>query len=141
MLAVSARHPFARRASVSLDDLARDEILAAPKQLPEYLRLAMVPERTPSGEPIRIGPPFATIQEMLSLIGAGRGMYPVPAHMRTYNARPDVAYIAIADAPPLEWALAWRPSTETERIRVFNQTAVDVIETASGGDAVRVGFD
>jgi DNA-binding transcriptional LysR family regulator len=88
MLAVSGRHPFARRESVSLDDLARDKVLAAPIILPEYLRVAFVPEKTPSGDPIKLGPTFSTIQEMLSLVGAGKGMYPVPAHMSTYYARP-----------------------------------------------------
>ena len=46
LLAVSSRHPFARRDTVSLNDLARDKILRAPSALPDYLQAAVVPERT-----------------------------------------------------------------------------------------------
>ena len=78
MLAVSARHPFARREWVTLDDLARDTVLGAPSALPDYVHTSLVPEHTPDGTPITRGPTFATIQEMLSLVGAGKGMYPSP---------------------------------------------------------------
>ena len=126
MLAVSARHPFARRDSVSLNDLARDKVLRAPTALPEYVQTAWVPHQTPDGQPIKHGPSFATIQEMLSLVGAGKGMYPAPAHMGRYYARPDVTYIPIIDAPPVEWAFTWRTAAETQRIRAFDQTARDI---------------
>ncbi|MEV7908389.1 LysR family transcriptional regulator, partial [Streptomyces anulatus] len=42
LLAVSARHPFARRASVSLDDLARDKVLR-PRLIPDHVDEAVVP--------------------------------------------------------------------------------------------------
>jgi DNA-binding transcriptional LysR family regulator len=131
MLAVSARHPLARRTTVTLDDLARDPILTAPEGLPAYVRDHLVPERTPSGKPVRRGPTFATIQEMLSLIGAGKGMYPVPAHTQQYYARPDVAYLPITDAPDLEWAFTWRRAAETRRIRAFDQCARDLASSAA----------
>ena len=138
LLAVSARHPLAARPSVSLEDLARDPILTAPGDLPTYVRESVVPERTPSGRTIRRGQAFGTIQEMLSLVGAGKGMYPVPAHTRDYYARPDVAYLPIDDAPDLEWAFTWRQSTENRRIRAFNQAAREHVRR--GGEAVQHGF-
>jgi DNA-binding transcriptional LysR family regulator len=134
MLAVSARHPFARRESVSLDDLARDKVLRAPTALPEYVQTAWVPRQTPDGRPIKRGPTFATIQEMLSLVGAGKGMYPAPAHMVRYYARPDVTYVPIVDGAPMEWAFTWRRAVETQRIRAFDQTARDIASTAVGSD-------
>jgi DNA-binding transcriptional LysR family regulator len=130
MLAMAARHPLARRATVTLDDLARDPILTAPEGLPAYVRAQVVPESTPNGRPIHRGPAFSTIQEMLSLIGAGKGMYPVPAHMQHYYARPDVAYLPITEAPDLEWAFTWRRSAEARRIRAFNQCARDLVDAA-----------
>jgi DNA-binding transcriptional LysR family regulator len=36
MLAVAARHPFARLASVSFDDLARAKVLRSPPAIPDY---------------------------------------------------------------------------------------------------------
>jgi len=134
MLAVSARHPFARRAAVSLDDLGRDRVLRGPSELPDYLHAALVPERTPDGRLIERGPTFGTIQEMLSLVGAGKGMYPAPAHMGHYYARPDVVYVPITGAPPFEWAFTWRRTAETQRIRAFDQAARDLAASAQAGD-------
>ncbi|WP_271215370.1 LysR family transcriptional regulator [Streptosporangium carneum] len=124
MLAVSARHPFARRASVSLDDLARDRVLR-PRSIPEHIDEALVPRRTPNGEPIERGPAFGTVQEMFALVGAGKGVFPVPTHAARYDARPDVAYVPIPDGSPFEWRLLWRTTAETSRVRAFTQAALD----------------
>ena len=138
MLAVSARHPLVRKGAVTMDDLARDPVLTAPSELPAYVRDSVVPERTPSGAPIRRGPSFDTVGEMLSLVGAGKGIYPVPAHMQQYYARPDVAFLPIDGAPDLEWAFTWRRATEARRIRAFNRAAADLVAAEPGG--ARRGF-
>jgi len=97
MLAVATGHPFARRETVALEDLTRVEVLED----------------------------SATLNELLALVGAGRGVLPIGAHARRYSARPDVAYIPFSDAPPVEWALMWR--AETARVRAFAQAAQDLI--------------
>jgi DNA-binding transcriptional LysR family regulator len=141
MLAVSSRHPFARRESVTLNDLGRDKVLRLTSALPQYLQDAVVPPCTPDGQPIRHGPTFGTVQEMLSLVGAGKGMYPAPAHMVRYYARPDVVYLPIVDGPPFEWALTWRRNAVTERIRAFNQAALDLVGgTAASSTEELFGF-
>lgn len=126
VLAVSVRHPFARRASVSLEDLARDKVLR-PRSLPDYMDESLVPRRTPGGRPIERGPEFSSVQEMLSLIGAGLGMFPVPAHAGRYDTRPDVAYVPIRDGLLRERRFIWRTIAETNRIRAFTQAAHDVL--------------
>jgi hypothetical protein len=72
---------------------------------------------------------------MLTLIGAGRGVYPVGAHVRRFYARPDVTYVPFRDAPPLEWGLIWRASGATGRVRAFEQTARDVVQAQGGPEA------
>lgn len=126
VLAVSSRHPFARNESVSLDDLARDKVLR-PRSFPGYMDEGLVPRRTPAGRPIERGPEFGTVQEMLSLIGAGQGMFPVPAHAARFDTRPDIAYVPIRDGLPRERRFIWRTTAETHRIRVFTQVARDVV--------------
>jgi DNA-binding transcriptional LysR family regulator len=126
VLAVSARHPFARRDSVTLEDLARDRVLR-PASIPEYMREELAPNTTPSGRPIEPGPEFGTVQEMLSLIGAGQGVFPVPAHATRYDTRPDIAYVPISDGPPRERRLIWRTTAETTRIRAFTQAAQEFV--------------
>jgi hypothetical protein len=64
---------------------------------------------------------------MLSLVGAGKGIFPVPAHARSYDTRPDIAYVPIRDGLPRERRLTWRATAETSRIRAFNQTVWDFV--------------
>jgi DNA-binding transcriptional LysR family regulator len=126
VLAVSARHPLARRATVGLEDLAADKVLR-PRSLPDYMDESLVPRQTPSGKPIERGADFSTVQEMLSLIGAGKGIFPVPAHARRYDTRPDITYIPIRDGLARERRLVWRATAETNRIRAFTQAVRELV--------------
>lgn len=127
VLAVSARHPFARRTSVTIEDLARDRVLR-PRGTPAEIDALSVPARTPGGREISRGPEFATIQEMFAMVGAGMGIFPVPAHAARYDSRPDIVYLPLSDGPPFEWRLLWRTSSETSRIRAFCRAAADFVK-------------
>ena len=127
VLAVSARHPLARRDSVCLEDLAVDKVLR-PRGLPGYMDESLVPRQTPSGKPVERGADFSTVQEMLSLIGAGRGIFPVPAHARRFDSRPDITYLPIRDGLPRERRLIWRTAAETSRIRAFHHTVRELVK-------------
>ncbi|TJZ77776.1 LysR family transcriptional regulator [Rhodococcus oryzae] len=125
-LAVSARHPFARLESVTIEDLARAKVLR-PRGIPDDLDEATVPRTTPSGRVIERGPDFGTVQEMLALVGAGQGVFPVPTHASRYDARPDVTYVPVVDGTALEWRLIWRAAGQTSRIRAFAEAAQDFV--------------
>jgi DNA-binding transcriptional LysR family regulator len=102
MLAASLDHPFTRRGSIMASDLARVRLVAHD----------------------------GTFSEALTLTGAGQGTLVVGAHARRYYARPDVAYIPIRDAPPLEWGLIWPADRNTARVRAFAAAANDLVHTA-----------
>lgn len=122
MLAVSARHPFARRDSISGADLAGTVVLRSPESLPPYWDQHFVPGDI---QPER-GPTFTTREEMRALIGAGKGVYPVPEQARDYYVRPDVTYVPIRDAPRWEWVLVWRAAETTQRTWEFTRAARDL---------------
>jgi DNA-binding transcriptional LysR family regulator len=126
LLAVSARHPFARRPSLPFADLARTKILSTPPTVPDYWDQALVPQHTTDGRPVERGPSFGTVQEMLALVGAGFGAYPVSTQATSYHARPDVAYVPIHDAPPYQWRFVWLSATETAKIRAFDRAAASL---------------
>ena len=123
LLAVPARHPFARRPSVTFADLSRTTVLRTPPTVPDYWDQALVPQHTADGRPVERGPSFGTVQEMLAFVGAGFGTYPVPSQAASYHARPDVAYVPIHDAPPYQWRFVWLSATETAKIRAFDRAA------------------
>lgn len=103
MLAVAVGHPFARRETLSFADVARTT-------------------------PIE---PRATLQETLTLVGAGRGVAEVGAQTRRYYPRPDVVYVPISDAAPVEWCLMWHEDRETARVRAFSQVADELVHPAA----------
>jgi hypothetical protein len=77
----------------------------------------------------RLDDPDASLAELLTLVGAGRGTLEVGAHTRRYHARPDVGYDPLPGAPPVEWGLVWRTAAETARIRAFNRAALDLVQS------------
>jgi DNA-binding transcriptional LysR family regulator len=119
MLAVPAGHAFARRASVSVEDLGRADVLQAPCSLPDHWRDPGSPRLTPGGRALTVGRSAATFQEIMTLVGAGLGVFPVGAHAARVHARPDVAFVPFHDTPPLEWGPVWRTSRVNARIRAF----------------------
>jgi len=123
LLAVSARHPYAGRSSVSRDDVARAKVLRSPPAIPDYWDEILAPTHRPDGAEYERGPVFATIQEMLALVGAGKGSYPVPIEASQFYIRPDVAYVPIHDAPPFEWRFIWPTAAATRRVRAFDRAA------------------
>ncbi|MFC9999007.1 LysR family transcriptional regulator [Nocardia sp. NPDC127526] len=98
MLAVPANHRLAQRRSIAPGDLTGIAVL-------------------------RPGPEAATYNELLTLVGAGRGVTPMPAHAQRYYARPDIAYIPFRGGPPVQWALLWLSAAESARIREFAHAA------------------
>ncbi|WP_040811642.1 LysR family transcriptional regulator [Nocardia concava] len=124
MLAVSTRHPLAARQSISLEDLTGLTLIRMPESVPSSIRHYLVPDRTPGGRPITHGKTANTFQEILALVGANEGVFMVGNLVTDFYSRPDVVYLPITDAPPVEWGFAWKLSRETARIRAFNEKAI-----------------
>ncbi|WP_432893437.1 LysR family transcriptional regulator [Kribbella sp. CA-245084] len=102
MLAVPSAHPFADREFVEVEDLTDAAVLRA----------------------------AGSFQEILTLVGAGRGLFPIGAHMRRYYMRPDVTYVPFRDAPPVHWRLMWRADAATARSQAFVTAAHDLLSPA-----------
>ncbi len=102
MLAVPAGHPFTRRPSIPVAELSRVPVL-------------------------EIDSSAATLNELLTLVGAGSGTALVGAHTRRYFQRPDVAYVAVERAEPVRWGLVWRTGAESARVRAFAEAAEQTV--------------
>ncbi|GAB4583067.1 LysR family transcriptional regulator [Nocardia sp. IFM 10818] len=124
MLAIPAKHPLAERDSLTLEDLAEFTLLRMPSSLPQSVLDDRIPRQTPGGRPIAHGRTGHTFQEILTLVGAGAGAFVCGGQVTRFYLRPDVVYLPIADAPPVEWGFVWRAARETERVRAFNDAAL-----------------
>ncbi|MFG3222456.1 LysR family transcriptional regulator [Streptomyces sp. NPDC048185] len=120
VLAVPVGHPFARRGSVLAADLTRVPLVRLPGHTAILHRQADAPPNTAD-------PTAGTLQEALTLVGAGQGALPAGAHARRYYARPDIAYVPVSDAPALEWVLVWPTDRHTARVRAFVEAADSLI--------------
>ncbi|WP_436532193.1 LysR family transcriptional regulator [Actinoplanes sp. HUAS TT8] len=127
LLAVPADDPLAAEKSVSLEVLADHPVIQYPEMTSEEFKKNRTPSRTPSGRPVPKGPPGTTFSEMLSLVAMGRGVLPVGEQTQRYHPRPDIAYVPIRDAPPIERGPVWLESNTTAWVLEFVRAAADSV--------------
>ncbi|WP_258314428.1 LysR family transcriptional regulator [Streptomyces sp. Act143] len=135
ILVVPRGHRLAGEAAVSREVFADHPVVQMPDTLPEETRLHRVPATTPSGRRVRLGPMANTFPEILGLVSSGQGIFPVGEHAARFYPRPDLTYIPLADAPPVQWAPVWREANETGSVRAFVQCAVQAAHDASPREA------
>lgn len=121
-LAVAPTHRLASRGTVSVEDLADEEVALFPPTTPSAVYDLLVPPVTPSGRPIRRTQPVRTIHEILSFVALGRIVHPTSSAVPIFD-RDDVTLVPIGDLPPLPLGLVWVTSRENSRIRALDETA------------------
>jgi DNA-binding transcriptional LysR family regulator len=115
VLATPARHPLAKRTSVTLEDLAAAPVLRPARPVGPYWRSGPG-WLTPAGRPVRPGRQVASFQELLVAIDAGDGICPVGEHVTRAFPRPGIAFVPfVDDAPPARWGLTW-PAADVRQI-------------------------
>jgi DNA-binding transcriptional LysR family regulator len=135
-VAVAATHRLASKSTVSIEDLADEEVALPPPSTPRAVYDLIVPPYTPSGRPIRRTQPIQTINEILSLVARGRIVHPTSSTVPIFN-RDDVALIPINDLPPLPLGLVWCTSRDNPRIRALNEIASSIIAAPGTAPASR----
>ncbi|MFJ7527002.1 LysR family transcriptional regulator [Streptomyces griseus] len=133
-LAVSARHPYARRPAVDAEELASGPLIGIAGAAPEYWRLVQAPAVTPGGRAIPAGPAVSSLQEGLALVRAGRGAMLLCDPTADYYGSHAVAFVPVTGLPESSLALVWHRNHETARIRGFARALADVT-----GDAGAAG--
>ncbi|MFF2141018.1 LysR family transcriptional regulator [Streptomyces sp. NPDC058193] len=126
VLAVSAGHPLAGRASASLEDLGDNLVVDLGPEAPEYWVASMVPTRTPLGRRIPRGPAARTFHEILTLVASGQCVHVLGEIAARYNKPPGIVFLPLDDAPVLEWALTWRTTADTPPLRALARTAAEI---------------
>lgn len=117
-LAVSVRHPFAARESLSAEELADCRLIGIAGGAPEYWRHAQAPGLTPGGCPVPAGPSVNTLQEGLSLTATNRGAMLLCRSTAEYHGRRDsITFVPVRGLPDSELGLVrprLRPSAQAE---------------------------
>ncbi|QVQ50844.1 LysR family transcriptional regulator [Spiractinospora alimapuensis] len=137
-LAVSTRHPFARLAEVSAEDLTRTSLVEIAGPAPRYWTRVQAPHQTPSGRAIPHGDTARTFQEALSLIAADRGAMLMCASTAALHSRPDIVNVPVTGLDPSILGLAWPEGNTTSPVREFAAALATCARRATPGDDDRV---
>ncbi|NUS73757.1 MAG: LysR family transcriptional regulator [Corynebacteriales bacterium] len=121
-LIVPTRHRLAQRESVSLEELAYEPLVAIDGPLPDYWMAQHFPRQTPSGKPIPRGPAVAYWPDVLTYVAAGKGVSFGSERTPLFYARPDISFVPLVDAPPIDHALVWRTESKTPAQQIFIDT-------------------
>jgi DNA-binding transcriptional LysR family regulator len=128
-LAVAPSHRLAHQTTVSVEELAEEEVALFPATTPPAVYDLLVPPRTPSGRPIRRTQPIRTIHEILSFVARGRIVHPTSSTVPIFD-RDDVVLVPINDLRPIPLGLVWSTSRENSRIRALDETARAITATS-----------
>jgi DNA-binding transcriptional LysR family regulator len=134
VLLMSSTHPFAQRASVSVEDLAETTLLTVAGAAPAHWLDHHFPRQTSSGRHIPRGQAVTHWEDALSLVLARKGVTPVAAAGARYYARPGLVFRPFSDAPRIEYAFIWPTDRETGRLRAFIEVAVEHVRQLGGPD-------
>jgi DNA-binding transcriptional LysR family regulator len=106
-LAVSADHPLARRASVSVEDLA-DWDHADSSTMPTALIDGILPPTTPTGRPIHRTLPVNGMTELIAYIVNGWIVHATVESLRLQTRRDAIVTLPLTGLPPLPLGLIYR---------------------------------
>ncbi|MDH6279720.1 LysR family transcriptional regulator [Prescottella agglutinans] len=137
-LIVPAQHPFAKRTSVTLEDLAETRLVPIRGAAPAYWHSYHYPERTPSGTRIPHTRPVTYWHEVLGLVAANRGVTPAAARAQHYHPHPGIAYIPFADADPIRYGLLWRADRSGPTIARFAELVATIAARQGPPDEERI---
>lgn len=123
-------HRLSRRPRVSIMDL-KDEPIMWTRRAPRlWVDWWAVNPRPDGSEPVW-GPENENVEEMLEQVAEGAAICITPRSMATHYARPDLAWVPIADIEPLRIALCWRRGDDSALVSSFARVTRDLAATTS----------
>ncbi|MEI5102623.1 LysR family transcriptional regulator [Streptomyces sp. PmtG] len=130
-LMVPADHPFARRESVSMEDMADATLVTLnDARIPRYWMDRYFPRATPSGRRIPQGPATNFWPEVLVHIANGVGVSTVSLRAEAFHQRPGVVFVPFHDAPPIEYGLMWPTAGKNPLVGPFLEVVDELTRPA-----------
>jgi DNA-binding transcriptional LysR family regulator len=111
-------HRLAREPRVSIMDLKDEPIMWTRRAPRQWVDWWAVNPRPDGSEPVW-GPENENVEEMLEQVAEGSAICITPRSMATHYARPDLAWVPIADIEPLRIALCWRRGDDSALVSSF----------------------
>lgn len=126
LLALDCAHPLATRDTLTFADLRDESFIINPAIPSEGAPPRWLEEQQRHGLPGRVSARSSSIQEILTLVAAGRGVCLVPTTVAHDHPRPDVTYRPVSDADPAVVSLARRHGQTSPAVEAFIQITREV---------------
>jgi DNA-binding transcriptional LysR family regulator len=126
LIALASTHPLAGRKTLTFADLRGESFIVNPMVAHGGPPARWLAEQRRHGLAGRVAAEARSPQEIMALVGAGRGVSLVPAAAALHDRRPDLAYVPVTDAEPAVVSLAWPPDRSSPTVKAFVATAREV---------------
>ncbi|WP_433887969.1 LysR substrate-binding domain-containing protein [Streptomyces sp. CA-111067] len=107
MMALPGGHRLAGRTEVTLADLADEPVIVPEVRVSEDVTRHWLAEPRPDGRPALRGPKAPRIEDRLTPVARGRGVWLAPEPLRRYFPMSLVSWAHVTDAAPSRLALCW----------------------------------
>jgi len=132
LAALACAHPLASRQSLTFAELRDESFIVNPAVPAAGPPARWLAEQRRHGLPGRIAERAASIQEILTLVAAGRGVCLVPSAVMAHHPRSGVVYVPVTDAEPAVISLAWPPGRLRPDVEAFLQVARTIAGQMAG---------
>ena len=119
-------HPLATRESLTFADFKHERFIINPAVPNDPKPARWLAEQRRHGLPGRIAARATSVQEILTLVAAGRGIALVPEAVATQQPRANLIYVPVTDAEPAVVSLARRPGLTNPTVESFASAAREV---------------
>jgi DNA-binding transcriptional LysR family regulator len=134
VIALANTHPLAGHETLTFAELRDESFIVNPMVSHGGPPARWLAEQRRHGLPGRVAAEARSPQEIMALVGAGRGVCLLPAAAALHDPRPDVAYVPVSDAEPAVVSLAWLPDHSSPTLKAFIATAREVAGTCADID-------
>jgi DNA-binding transcriptional LysR family regulator len=128
LVALPEAHPLSELEDVTIDDLARFDLLQDPDAVPEWRdAVSRIRPRALTRDRESL-PRLDTVEAKLEHVAAGRGLVVLPESTALYYTRPDITYRHVSGLPYGEVALAYASGRASPHL----EAAVDIARRTFG---------
>jgi DNA-binding transcriptional LysR family regulator len=131
VVALALSHPLAGQRALTMADLANERFIINPAVQHEDDPPRWLAEQRRHGLPGQVAARASSLQEIITLVAAGRGVCLLPSTVAIQQPRADVTYVSVLDADPAVTSLAWRPGGKPPLVDDLIKSARDT--AASSG--------
>jgi DNA-binding transcriptional LysR family regulator len=126
LAALASTHRLAGRPTLSFTDLRDESFVINPVARADSPPGRWLAEQRRHGLPGRVAAHATSLQEVLALVAAGRGVCLLPQAVAHHHPRAGVSYVPVTDADPAVVSLAWQRGHIAPVMKVFMEASRQV---------------